>query len=322
MELRHLRYFVAVAEELHFGRAATRLGIAQPPLSQQIRQLEQELGAALFTRTKRRVELTPAGRAFLEHSRQILAETERAKRVARRAGRGEIGRLAIGFVSSADLDVLPRALRVWHERFPDVEVELHALLTAAQVDALLRGRLDVGFIRLPIDQTSLVVESIRREPLVVALPERHPLARAARVRLADLASETMLLFARHTAPGYFDVFIGACRRAGFTPRVLSPGSMQTNLALVSAGLGVSLMPASIRNLRRAGVVYRPLAPPVPQVEMAIAHRRDETSAIATAFVQTVRDVLGGRRGVTRARARARPELRSAGSRPSRRPSSA
>src|SRR5689334_5740766 len=154
MELRHLRYFLAVAEELHFGRAATRLGIAQPPLSQQIRQLEQELGATLLNRTKRRVELTPAGRAFLEHTRQILAETERAKRVARRAGRGEIGRLAIGFVSSADLDVLPRVLRAWRERFPDVEVELHALLTAAQVDALGRGRLDVGFIRLPADETS------------------------------------------------------------------------------------------------------------------------------------------------------------------------
>ncbi len=303
MELRHLRYFVAVAEELHFGRASTRLGIAQPPLSQQIRQLERELGAALFNRTKRRVELTPAGRAFLEHTRQILAETERAKRVVRRAGRGEIGRLAIGFVSSADLDVLPRVLRVWNERFPDVEVELHALLTAAQVDALQRGRLDVGFIRLPADETTLVVESIRREPLVVALSERHRLARAKRVRLGDLASETMLLFARHTAPGYFDVFIGACRRAGFTPRLLAPGSMQTNLALVSAGLGVSLMPASIRNLRRSGVVYRPLAPPVTQVEMAIAYRRDEPSAIVTAFLQTVRDVMRPRRGAASVRSR-------------------
>jgi DNA-binding transcriptional LysR family regulator len=316
VELRHLRYFVAVAEELHFGRAAVRLGIAQPPLSQQIRQLEQELGAALFNRTKRRVELTPAGRAFLEHTRQILAETERAKRVARRAGRGEIGRLAIGFVSSADLDVLPRVLRAWHERFPDVEVELHALLTAAQVEALGHGRIDVGFIRLPTDETGLVVDAIQREPLIAVLPERHDLARRARVRLRDLANETMLLFARHTAPGYFDVFIGACRRAGFTPRLLAPGSMQTNLALVAAGLGVSLMPASIRNLRRAGVVYRPLTPPVPQVDMAVAYRRDEPSAIVAAFLQTVRDV------VKPARARAHPRSRSTGSRPSPRPSSA
>lgn len=296
MELRHLRYFLAVAEELHFGRAAARVRIAQPPLSQQVRQLEQELGVALFNRTKRRVELTPAGGAFLAHARQILAETERAKRVAQRAGRGEVGRLAIGFASSADLDVLPRVLRVWHERFPDVEVELNALLTGAQVDALHRGRIQVGFVRLPTEETNLVVESIQREPLVAALPDGHRLARRARVRLAELASETMILFPRHTAPGYYDVFIGACRRAGFTPRLLHPGSMQTNLGLVSAGLGVSLMPASIRNLRRAGVVYRPLAPPVPQVEMGMAYRCDESSAVLPAFLETVRDVVGRERG--------------------------
>ena len=295
MELRHLRYVVAVAEELHFGRAAARVRIAQPPLSQQIRQLEQELGVALFNRTKRRVELTHAGRAFLEHARQILEETERAKQVAQRAARGEVGRLAIGFASSADLDILPRVLRVWRERFPDVEVELHALLTSAQVDALCRGRIQVGFVRLPTDETSLVVESIQREPLVAALPEGHRLARRARVRLRDLANDTMILFPRHTAPGYYDVFINACRVAGFTPRLLHPASMQTILGLVSAGLGVSLMPASIRNLRRVGVAYRPLAPPVPQVEMAIAYRRDEPSAVLPAFLATVRDVLGRKR---------------------------
>jgi DNA-binding transcriptional LysR family regulator len=296
MELRHLRYFLAVAEELHFGRAAARVQIAQPPLSQQIRQLEQELGVALFNRTKRRVELTPAGRAFLEHARQILAEAERAKRVAQRAGRGEIGRLAIGFASSADLDILPRVLRVWHERFPDVEIELHALLTSAQVDGLRRGRIQVGFVRLPMEETNLVVESIQREALVAALPDGHRLARRTRVRLAELASDTMILFPRHTAPGYYDVFISACRRAGFTPQLLHPGSMQTNLGLVSAGLGVSLLPASIRNLRRAGVVYRPLAPPVPQVEMGMAHRRDEPSAVLPAFLETVRDVVRRERG--------------------------
>lgn len=296
MELRHLRYFVAVAEELHFGRAAARVRIAQPPLSQQVRQLEAELGVVLLTRTKRRVELTPAGRAFLEHARQILAETERAKRMAQRAGRGEVGRLAIGFVSSADLDVLPRVLRTWRERFPDVEVELHALLTAAQVDALRHGRIDVGFVRLPMEETGLAVESIRHEPLVAALPERHRLARRARVRLADLAGETMILFPRQTAPGYYDVFIAACRRAGFTPRMLHAASMQSILALVSAGLGVSLMPASIHNLQRAGVLYRPLAPPVPEVEMAMAWGRDQPSAVLAAFLDTVREVVGRRRG--------------------------
>jgi DNA-binding transcriptional LysR family regulator len=290
MELRHFRYFVAVAEELHFGRAAARVHIAQPPLSQQIRQLEQELGVVLFHRTKRRVELAPAGRALLEHARQILEETERAKRAAQRAGRGETGRLAIGFQASADLDLLPRVLRLWRARFPDVEVDLQALLTGAQIDALCHGRIHVGFVRGPIDETGLVVESIQREPMVAVLPEAHRLARRRRVRLADLATETMILFPRPTAPGYFDLIMGACRRAGFTPRLLHPGSMQTNLGLVSAGLGVSLMPASIRNLQRTGVVHRPLAPPVPQVELAMVHPRDEPSAVVAAFLATVREV--------------------------------
>src|SRR5712692_392002 len=244
MELRHLRYFVAVAEELHFGRAAARVRIAQPPLSQQIRQLEQELGLVLFNRNKRRVELTAAGRAFLEEVRRIFAQTARAVRTAQRADRGEIGQLAIGFVPSADLDILPRVLRVWSSRFPAVEIELHTLLPEAQVEALREGRIQIGFLRLPVDESDLVLESIQREPLVAALPRGHHSAQSPRVRLADLAGDAMILFPRHIAPGYHDLYISACRRAGFTPRVLlHPGSMQMNLGLVSAGLGVALMPA-------------------------------------------------------------------------------
>ena len=292
MELRHLRYFLAVAEELHFGRAASRLGIAQPPLSQQIRKLETELGVALFNRTKRRVDLTPAGQAFLEEVRQVLAQADRAVRTAQRAGRGEIGHLAIGFVPSADLDLLPRVLRAWRARFPHVEIELHTLLPTEQVEGLREGRINVGFVRMPVDDGGLVVEAIQREPLVVVLYRTHRLAQARRVRLADLAPDTMIVFPRHIAPGYYDVLISACRLAGFTPQVLHPGSMQTNLALVSAGLGVTLLPASIRNLRRSGVVYRALAPPVPQVEMAVAYRRDEGSAVVPAFLQVLREVVG------------------------------
>jgi DNA-binding transcriptional LysR family regulator len=291
MELRHLRYFLAVAEELHFSRAAVRLRMAQPPLSQQIRQLEQELGVALFNRTKRHVELTPAGQAFLDEARRVLAQAERAARAAPRAGRGEVGQLAIGFVPSADLDVLPRVLRVWAVRFPHVEIELQSLLPAAQVEALRDGLIQIGFVRLPIDDAGLVVESIQREPLVAALPQRHRVARNATVRLADLAGDPMILFPRDIAPGYYDTFLSACRSAGFNPRVLHPGSMQTNLALVSAGLGVSLMPAAIRNLRRTGVVYRPLAPPVPHVEMAIAYARDAHSTVLPAFLHVLREVV-------------------------------
>src|SRR5215471_11785360 len=195
MELRHLRYFLAVAEELHFSRAAARLGIAQPPLSQQIRQLEQELGVALFHRTNRRVEMTPAGRAFLDEVRRVFAQTELAVSTAQRAGRGEIGQLAIGFVPSADLDILPRVLRVWSTRFPAVGIGLHPLLPSAQTEALRDGRIQIGF-----------------------------------VRLSELRNDPMIMFPRHTAPGYYDFLLAACRRAGFTPRVLhEPGSVQTNL---------------------------------------------------------------------------------------------
>jgi len=289
MELRHLRYFVAVAEELHFSRAAARLHIAQPPLSQQIRHLERELGVALFNRTRRHVELTAAGRAFLDESRRVLLQAERAARIAQRAGRGEIGQLAVAFVPSADLDLLPRVLRAWGARFPDVELDLQALLPVAQLEALAGGRIQVGLVRLPVAAGSeVIVECIQSEPLVAALPLRHRLAKRARVRVADLAGDTMMMFPRQVAPGYYDMLISAFRGAGFTPRVFHPASMQTNLALVSAGLGVSLLPASIRNLRRTGVVYRPLASPVPRVELAVAYRRHDHSPIVLAFLEMVR----------------------------------
>ena len=295
MELRHLRYFVAVAEELHFSRAAARLHIAQPPLSQQIRRLEGDLGVALFSRTRRRVELTPAGRALLEEARRVLAQADRAARIARRAGTGAIGQLALAFVPSADLDLLPRVLRLWRGRFPDVELDLQVLLPVAQMEALAAGRIQVGLLRLPVAaDRAVVVEPIQNEPLVAVLPRRHRLARRSRVRLADLAGETIMMFPRHVAPGYYDVMISAFRDAGFTPSVFHPGTMQTNLALVSAGLGASLLPSSIRNLRRAGVVYRPLMPPVPRVELAVAYRRDERSAVLPAFLELVRVVASGR----------------------------
>jgi DNA-binding transcriptional LysR family regulator len=292
VELRHLRYFVAVAEELHFGRAALRLHIAQPPLSHQIRQLEGELGVTLLHRTKRRVELTEAGRVFLAEVYRLFAQVDRAVSTAQHAGRGEIGRLAIGFVPSADLDLLPRVLRVWRERFAHVEVALSALLPEQQVEALHHGRIHVGLLRPPVDERGLVVEPVQREPLVVALPEHHPLAERARVRLADLRDDSLILFPRRVAPAYHDLLVSVCRRAGFTPRVLhETESLQTNLGCVAAGLGVTLLPASIHNLRRAGVVYRPLAPPVPQVELAVAYVRTDPSPSLAAFLQILRQVV-------------------------------
>ena len=293
MELRHLRYFVAVAEELHFGRAAARLHIAQPPLSQQIRDLEHELGAALFTRTTRRVELTPAGRVLLAEARHVLEQTERTVRAVQRATRGEVGQLTIGFVPSADLDILPRVLSRWRMRFPHVEIELHAMLSGPQVEALRDGRIQVGFLRLPVDGGGLAIETIQRERLVVALPENHPLARRASVQLADLQHDGMIMFPRWMAPSYYDLLVSVCRHAGFTPRVLhETENMQTNLGLVAAGLGISLHPASIRNLQRAGVVYRALVPALP-IEMAVAYARDDRSATLQAFLDVLSEVARG-----------------------------
>jgi len=300
MELRHLRYFVTVAEELHFSRAAARLHMAQPPLSQQIRRLEEEIGVTLFTRTRRRVELTAAGREFLREAQTLLELSHQAVRTAQRASRGEIGRLAIGFVASADLDVLPRVLRVWHRRFPQVEIVLHGLLPAPQIEALREGRIQVGFLRLPVDEAGVVVERIQREPLVAVLPARHRLAQRARVRLSDLAGEPMVLFPRELAPGYYDLYVGACRQAGFTPRVAHEAlGIQTNLGLVAAGLGFTLLPSAIRNLRRSGVVYRPLAPPTPQTDMALAYLREQSSPVLKAFCEIAREVTKPRRAARR-----------------------
>jgi DNA-binding transcriptional LysR family regulator len=293
VELRHLRYFVAVAEELHFGRAAVRLQMAQPPLSQQIQALERELGVALLHRTTRRVSLTGAGTAFLMQARRVLEQTERAVRTAQRTGNGEIGHLAIGFVPSADLDILPRALRLFRARFPGAEVELHSLLPGQQIEALREGQIHLGILRLPIDDRGLVLKSIQREPMVAALPAKHPLARCARIRMADFKDEAMIVFPRRTAPGHYDWLLGTCYRLGFTPRVLhETESLQTNIGLIAGGFGVSLLPASIRNLRRAGVVYRNLVPPVPQVEMAAAYLRENPSDMGQAFLEILRQSSG------------------------------
>ncbi len=290
VELRHLRYFVAVAEELHFGRAARRLRIAQPPLSQQIRRLEQDLGATLFLRTKRRVELTAAGQAFLPEARSVLTQAERAVHVAQRAGQGEGGRLVVGFVPSAGLDLLPRVLTAARVRLPHFEIDPRALYPEQQVDALRAGQIQVGLLRLPIDDDGLAVEPILREPLVVALPQGHRLARRKRVRVADLADDSIILFPRRIAPAYHDSFVVLCRQSGFTPRMLlASGSIQTNLGLVAAGLGVTLLPASVRALKRTGVVYRSLAPPGAHVEMAMAYASDDASTVLPTFLQVVRD---------------------------------
>jgi len=290
MELRHLRYFVAVAEELHFGRAATRLAIVQPSLSQQIRQLEDELGFPLFQRTKRSVELTEAGKVFLSAAHSILAQVQEAKRAAQRAYRGEEGRLVVGYTSSSTYDLLPLMLRVYRERFPHVEVVLRELTTHEQVRALEGEYIQVGLLRLPINAPLLDIEIVRQEPIVCVLPEEHPLAVRERIAVSLLAQEPFVLQSRHRGAGYYAQLMQLCLAAGFSPNVIQEVTeLHAIVGLVAAGIGVSLVPLSTQNIRSHGVVYRELEGTAPMTEMAVAWRRDAHSAIVQNFLTVARE---------------------------------
>ncbi len=291
MELRHLRYFVTLAEELHFGRAAERLHIAQPPLSQQIRQLEIELGFDLFHRTKRKVQLTEAGLVFLEEAQQILKQLEQAIQIGRQTSRGEIGQLAIGFVSSAGYNVLPKFHRTFRTSLPGVVLELRELTTFQQVQSLREGRIDVGFIRPPIEESGFNTETIFREPLVVALPETHPLANKLNLSLASLCSEPFILFSRINAPGLYDTLISLCQQAGFSPMVVQEAiQMQTIVSLVAAEIGVAIVPASLQHLQRTGVVYKILQEPTPEVPLNLIWRQNDISPTVQRFIEVVRNL--------------------------------
>ena len=289
MELRHLRYFVAVAEELHFGRAAEKLHIAQPPLSQQIQQLEREMGVPLFHRANRRVTLTAAGQVFLGEVRRSLDGLAQAVQAARRADRGEVGILAVGFVASATYDLLPTLLAQFRAQFPDVELLLYELNAAEQAGALADRRIHVGLARPSLEDAGLVVETVLREPFLVALPETHPLAVRERPALAELSGEPFISFPENPKPSYADAIKAVCARAGFSPNVVQEArEMQTALSLVAAGLGVTLVPASVQNVRRRGVVYRPLADADATTELTVAYRRDDSSPPLSRFLEIVR----------------------------------
>jgi DNA-binding transcriptional LysR family regulator len=262
MELRHLMYFIAVAEELHFGRAARRLNISQPPLSQQIRQLEEEMGVRLFNRTRRRVEITPAGLVFLDEARRIRAMSEDAVRRAVRADKGEIGRLAMGYIGSANYSVLPPVVREFRRRFPNIDLSLTEMNTSHQLEALLDGRIQVGFLRLSqgIEKEGLTVEPVFREPLSVALPRNHPLKREASIPLRLLAKDSFIMIPRQRGPGFFDNLIVLCQKEGFSPSVvLEASQFHTVIGLVAAGIGIAVVPASMERSHIEGVVFRKIA---------------------------------------------------------------
>jgi DNA-binding transcriptional LysR family regulator len=290
MELRHLRYFVAVAEDLHFGRAARRLRIAQPSLSRQVRDLERELGVPLLSRAHRRVALTTAGEAFLEGARLTLARALEAAEDARRAHRGEVGRLRMGFVQSATFHALPLLLGTFRATCSDVALEVRAMTTVEQVAALRDRGIHLGLLRPPIDDRGLALRVISRDPLAVALPGNHPLAGSERVPLAALAGEPFILYARSEGPGVRDAIVGTCLAAGFSPRVVQEaGDTPTIVALVGAGLGISLLIAPVPPAPDGAVVYRALEEKLPPWDLALAWRRDNQSAVVERFLEVTRE---------------------------------
>lgn len=290
MELRHLRYFVAVAEELHFGRAAARLSIVQPSLSQQIRQLEEELGFPLLYRTKRSVEMTDAGKVFLAAALDVLDRVQEAKRAAQRAYHGEVGRLVVGYISSSTYDLLPAMLRLYRERFPSIEVSLRELTTREQVRALEEDHIQVGLLRLPINTSLVHIEVLRREPIVCVLPEEHPLAQQKQIAVSLLAREPFVLQSRQYGGGYYMQLMKLCLTSGFSPNVIQEVTeIHTIVSLVAAGIGISLVPLSARNIRNQGVVYRELEGAATVAEMAVAWPRNARSALVSNFIEIARE---------------------------------
>lgn len=256
IDLRHFRYFQAVAQELHFGRAAARLHIAQPALSRQIQQLEEQIGTPLLRRTQRRVELLPAGQVFLERSNLVLEEVERAVIDARRTGAGEFGRLSVGFIHSSTYGLLPSIVERFRHLYPAIELELHEMPIADQHVALTRGVIDVGLLRPQPAPAEVEVQPVMEDPFLVAVPQAHRLARQQTVRLAELAGEPMVMFPNRGSPLFHSRIMAMCERAGFTPRVVQQATqIHTVAGLVGAGIGLAIIPGTARNLQPRGVHF-------------------------------------------------------------------
>ncbi|OAE12746.1 LysR family transcriptional regulator [Pseudomonas simiae] len=289
MELRHLRYFIAVAEELHFGRAAQVLGISQPPLSQQIQALEQEVGARLFERTNRRVELSEAGRLFLHEARLVLAQVDKAADVARRAQLGELGELKIGFTSSAPFNSsIPQAIFAFRQAFPAVHLNLQEMSSTEVAESLVDESIQVGLMRpLPLPDSLSVIE-LMREPLVAVLNAGHPLVEGSErgLYLAQLAEEPFVFFPRSYGSGLYAQLLNLARDAGFSPHFAQEaGEAMTIIGLVAAGLGVSVLPASYQRIRIDGVVYRTLLDQEAVTAVWLVQRKGAQTPMARAFVE-------------------------------------
>lgn len=288
MELRHLRYFLAVAEELHFGRAALRLQMAQPPLSQQIKQLEAELGVQLFARTRRQVSLTAAGAVLQHEAKALLVQLEQAVSKTQQADRGEVGSLAIAFVSSAMYSLLPNYLKQFREQYPQVAIFLHELSTQEQIQGLLENRLDIGFMRPPVEHKTLNVKSVLQESLVAALSVNHRLATQKKISIGDLQYESFVLFPRAKATHLYDQIISVCQQGGFSPKIVQQAAqMQTILSLVTAELGVAIVPESLCNLQRRGVCFIPFIETTSLSEVCMVWSQSKVLPVVENFVKSL-----------------------------------
>lgn len=291
MELRQLRYFIAVAEELQFTRAAARLHIAQPPLSQQIRLLEAELGTSLLSRTTRHVELTPAGHAFLEEARKTVAQAEQALQVARTVGGTVSGHLVLGFVDSSLYAYLPHLLRSYRRSRPSVQVSLREMTSEQQISALQRGDIQVGVVRRGPIGPQLKMEEIGRERVIIALPMDHPLSARPALTVSDLRELPFVLPDRSAARGLHDHLVGMMRDAGFTPRIAEVASEgHTIIGLVAAGVGVAIVPETLGAVSGDTVAFRPIARSADWLGMYVAWRRGERSPTVASFLDVARTV--------------------------------
>jgi len=290
MDLRHLRYFLAVADELHFTRAAAKLGIQQPPLSQQIRQLEDELGSKLFLRLTRGVQLTAAGAFLVPEARRILEQVERTKIAVQGLARGTRGHIRVGFSNASYFNaVVSQVIRDYRERFPDVVLAPVQSVTAELVKMLHASTIDVAFLRAPFDDDGLGSDLIVEEPLVAVVPATHPLVQYPEIHLAALAKEPFLMFPRASSPGFYDSIISACQQAGFSPQLGQEAPDIPSLVhLVGAGFGVSVVPSAVSQVRAEGVAYAPLAGEHPMAWTRLGYRRHDASEAVKNFIAVAR----------------------------------
>lgn len=295
MELKHLRFVIALAEELHFGRAAARLYISQPPLSQHIKKLENELGTKLFVRTKRKVQVTEAGEILVARARQILCDVDRTVQLVAKAGHGESGSLKIGCLNSSR-HTLSDAIRMFARKYPHVRLEMLGIVASERIEALHTGRIDIGFINIPIEDPYLIVKPLFWDPLVAAFPLHHRLASRKNVPIAALSGERFVVISRRVKPTIHNLVITMCQEAGFNPQIVQEADdLQSMATMVAAGVGISIVAATVQPFQRNEIVLRALQPPGHLVGVGAAYMRDNPSNVLRLFLQILERLAGRKR---------------------------